>query len=246
MTESEALVRLQKVLAQAGVGSRRACEELIAAGRVAVNGQVATLGDRVNPDTSVITVDGQRVTSPEPTTILLLHKPAGVVTTMSDERGRPCVGDLVAHVPERVVHVGRLDTETEGLLVLTNDGELTHRLTHPRYGVTKTYIATVQGSVPSGLPRRLRTGVALLGEERPVVVDECRILSRSQNRAVLELSLHEGRKHVVRRVLAEVGLPVVRLVRTRVGPVDLTGLAPGQLREVTLTERHALYTAVQM
>lgn len=246
MTNPESRIRLQRALAQAGVGSRRACEELIAAGRVIVDGRVATLGDRVDPESSVITVDGHRVTSPEPTTILLLHKPAGVVTSMADEHGRPCVGDLVAGVPERVFHVGRLDTATEGLLLLTNDGELAHRLTHPRYGVDKTYVATVRGMVPEGLARRLAAGVRLPEEERPVMVDRSRVLSRSGGRAVLELTLHEGRKHVVRRLLAEVGLPVERLVRTRFGPLDLSGLAVGEMRPVTLTERHALYSAVHM
>ena len=246
MTKSDSPIRLQRALAQAGVGSRRACEELIAAGRVTVDGTVATLGDRVDPEVSVIAVDGHRVTSPEPTTILLLHKPAGVVTSMADEHGRTCVGDLVADVPERVFHVGRLDTATEGLLLLTNDGELAHRLTHPRYGVDKTYVATVRGSIPEGLARRLAEGVLLPDDERPVVVDRTRVLSRSGARAVVELTLHEGRKHVVRRVLAEVGLPVERLVRTRVGPLVLTGLAVGEMRPVTVTERHALYSSVQL
>jgi 23S rRNA pseudouridine2605 synthase len=235
-------VRLQKVLAAAGIGSRRACEELIAAGRVSVDGQrVDRLGTRIDPATAVVTVDGERINVRDDLVYLALNKPRGVLSAMSDDRGRRTVGDLVADRPERLFHVGRLDADSEGLLLLTSDGELAHRLMHPRYGVAKTYLATVPGPVPRAVLRRLRSGVEL--EDGPVRVDAARIVQTSGDRAIVEVVLHEGRKHIVRRLLAEVGHPVQRLVRTAIGPVRLGGLRAGALRELKREELAALYRA---
>ncbi len=236
-------VRLQKVLAQAGVASRRAAEELIAAGRVSVDGEVVReMGRRVDPSTAVVHVDGSRVVLRDDLVHLALNKPRGMLSTMSDERGRPCVGDLVAGRGDRLFHVGRLDADTEGLLLLTNNGELGHRLTHPSFEVQKTYLAEVAGQVPRDLGRRLRDGVAL--EDGAVRVDRFRLVDSLPGRTLLELVLHEGRKHVVRRLLEEVGHPVQRLVRTAVGEVKLGTQRPGRLRPLTTAEVGALYRAV--
>jgi 23S rRNA pseudouridine2605 synthase len=236
-------IRLQKVLAKAGVGSRRAAEELIAEGRVSVDGQTVTeFGRRVNPRTAVIHVDGVRVNVRDDLVYLALNKPRGVHTTMSDERGRPCVGDYLIGRRERLFHVGRLDAETEGLLLLTNDGDLAHRLMHPSYLVLKTYLAEVLGSVPRGLGRRLRDGVEL--EDGMVQVDSFRVLDTQAGRSQVEVVLHEGRKHIVRRLLAEVGHPVQRLVRTRIGDVHLGNQRSGNLRALTRAEIGSLYALV--
>jgi 23S rRNA pseudouridine2605 synthase len=237
-------IRLQKVLAAAGVGSRRACEELIAAGRVSVDGRrVDRLGTRIDPATAIVTVDGQRVNVRDDLVYLLLNKPRGVLSAMSDDRGRRTVGDLVADRPERLFHVGRLDADSEGLLLLTTDGELAHRLMHPRYGVSKTYLATVPGPVPRAVLRRLRAGVEL--EDGPVRVDSVRVVQAVGDRAIVEVVLHEGRNHIVRRLLAEVGHPVQRLVRTAIGPVRLGGLRAGAVRPLTREELGSLYSAVE-
>jgi 23S rRNA pseudouridine2605 synthase len=244
MSNSEAPgVRLQKVLAAAGVGSRRACEELIAAGRVRVDGRrIDRLGTRIDPATAVVTVDGERVNVRDDLVYLLLNKPRGVLSAMSDDRGRRTVGDLVADRPERLFHVGRLDADSEGLLLLTSDGELAHRLMHPRYGVPKTYLATVPGPVPRAVLRQLRSGVEL--DDGPVRVDSVQVVQTAGERAIVEVVLHEGRKHIVRRLLAEVGHPVQRLVRTAIGPVRLGNLRAGAIRDVTRQELGALYRAV--
>jgi 23S rRNA pseudouridine2605 synthase len=236
-------VRLQKVLAQAGVASRRAAEELIAAGRVSVDGEVVReMGRRVDPVTAVVHVDGSRVVLRDDLVHLALNKPRGMLSTMSDERGRPCVGDLVAGRGDRLFHVGRLDADTEGLLLLTNNGELGHRLTHPSFEVQKTYLAEVAGQVPRDLGRRLREGVVL--EDGPVRVDGFRLVDSLPGRTLLEVVLHEGRKHVVRRLLEEVGHPVQRLVRTAIGEVKLGNQRPGRLRPLTIAEVGALYRVV--
>jgi len=236
-------VRLQKVLAAAGLGSRRACEELIAAGRVEVDGsRVTELGTRIDPLTAVVRVDGERVVTVPDTVVLVLNKPRGVVSTMSDERGRPCVGDLVAERPERVFHVGRLDADTSGLLVLTNDGELANRLAHPRHGVEKTYVATVRGTITREAERVLRTGVDL--EDGPAVCDAVRVRAHADGRSQVEVVLHEGRNRIVRRMFDAVGFPVIDLVRTAFGPLHLGGMKPGALRPLRPEEVRALYTAV--
>jgi 23S rRNA pseudouridine2605 synthase len=236
MTSSwtEGGVRLQKVLAGAGLGSRRACEELIADGRVTVDGVVAELGNRVDALTAVIHVDGDRVVVRDDLTYLALNKPRGVLSAMSDSRGRPTVGDLVGDRPDRLFHVGRLDADSEGLLLLTNDGELAHRLMHPSFGVAKTYLATVPAPVGKQVGRRLRAGVVL--EDGPASVDSFRVIQTHGGQAIVEVVLHEGRKHIVRRLLAEVGHPVSRLVRTRIGPVHLGGQPAGTLRPLTRSE----------
>ncbi|MEP6599308.1 MAG: pseudouridine synthase [Actinomycetota bacterium] len=236
-------VRLQKVLAAAGIASRRASETLIAAGRVEVDGAVVTgMGLRVDPGTAVVRVDGARVNVREDLVYLALNKPRGVLSAMSDRRGRPTVGDLVADRPERLFHVGRLDVDSEGLLLLTNDGALAHRLTHPAFGVIKTYLADVPGPVRRDLGLQLRAGVEL--EDGRVAVDNFRVVQVEAGRALVEVALHEGRKHVVRRLLAEVGHPVRRLVRTSVGPVQLGGQRAGSVRPLTRDELAGLYRAV--
>jgi 23S rRNA pseudouridine2605 synthase len=238
--------RLQKVLAGAGVGSRRACEELIAAGRVTVDGRRARLGDRADPHTSVIHVDGERVITDARLVYLALNKPRGVVSTMSDERGRPGIGELLGgSVPRRVFHVGRLDADSEGLLLLTNDGELAHRLTHPSYGVEKTYLAEVSGPVPRAVGRALLRGVEL--SDGPASADSFRVVHSFGRTALVEITLHEGRKHIVRRMLDEVGHPVSRLIRTAVGPVRLGDLKSGRWRHLTRGEVAGLFaTAPQV
>lgn len=236
-------IRLQKVLAAAGVGSRRACEELIAEGRVSVDGElVVEQGRRVDPESAVIRVDGLRVTTSTKRVYLALNKPKGMVSAMSDPEGRPTVGDLVSDRKERLFHVGRLDADTEGLLLLTNDGELAHRLSHPSFEVPKTYLAEIIGPVQRDVGKRLRAGVLL--DDGPVKVDSFKLVDSAGNKVLVEVVLHEGRKHVVRRLLAEVGHPVQSLVRTAIGPVYLGSHRPGRLRNLTPQEVAALYELV--
>jgi pseudouridine synthase len=236
-------VRLQKVLAEAGVGSRRHCEELIGAGRVEVDGEtVRRFGARVDPDHQVIRVDGKRIPAKPGLVYLAFNKPAGVLTAMSDPRGRKTVSDFLGDRSERLFHIGRLDYETEGLMLLTNDGELAHRLAHPSFEVAKTYLAEVTGPVPKDLGRRLATGVEL--DDGVAAADRFRVIDRSGNRVLLEITLHEGRKHIVRRMLAATGHPVSRLVRTDVGPIRLGNQRPGTTRDLTTREIGELYAAV--
>jgi 23S rRNA pseudouridine2605 synthase len=236
-------VRLQKVLAAAGVGSRRHCEEIIGEGRVEVDGEIVRrYGARVDPQRQVIRVDGRRIPAREDRVYIALNKPAGVLTTMSDSRGRPTIADYLPDRTERLFHVGRLDYDTEGLMLLMNDGELAHRLAHPRYGVLKTYLADVTGPLPKDLGRLLITGVELA--DGVATADRFRVLERTGSRALVEITLHEGRKHIVRRMLAATGHPVSRLVRTHVGPVTLGSLRPGTIRQLTTKEIGDLYAAV--
>jgi len=241
--ESGELERLQKVLATAGVGSRRASEELIVAGRVRVDGRVATLGDKVDPINAEIHVDGERVITDSRRVYLAMNKPAGVVSTMSDERGREALADYLGDVPQRVYHVGRLDADSEGLLLLTNDGTLAHRLMHPSYGVLKTYLAEVPGPIRSGLRQQLLEGVEL--EDGPAKADAFRVIDSLGNRVLVEVVLHEGRKHIVRRMLEAVGHPVSRLVRTSIGPIKIGDLKAGRTRRLTAGEIAALFRAVE-
>ena len=236
--EQAAGVRIQKALAQAGLGSRRTCDALVSEGRVSVNGRVADPGTRVDIAVDRIEVDGRPVTTGARTVVLMLHKPAGMVTTMSDERGRPCVGDLVRDHPERLFHVGRLDEDTEGLLLLTNDGDLAHRLMHPSLGVRKRYVATVRGEFSESTAARLRSGITL--EDGPVRADALTIRHAGRDRSVVELDIHEGRKRIVRRMLREVGHPVLRLVRTHLGPLALGPLPVGAIRPLNERELQAL------
>jgi 23S rRNA pseudouridine2605 synthase len=239
MTDEPLGRRLQKVLAEAGVASRRACEQLIAAGRVEVDGDIVTrLGARVDPATAVIRVDGARLAPASAHVYLVLNKPRGVVSTMADPGGRPSLGDLVSSRPERVFHVGRLDTDSEGLIILTNDGDFAHRMAHPSFGIEKTYVALVSGLPAAGLGDRLRQGVML--DDGPVKVDRYRVISSHADQAIVEVVLHEGRKHIVRRLLGSVGHPVQRLTRTAIGPVGIDGLKTGAMRELSNEEMGTL------
>ena len=234
-------LRLQKVLAQAGLGSRRACEELIASGRVEVDGQIVVeQGTRVDPVKAIVRVDGQRVPTAPDTVVLVFNKPKGVVSTMADDHGRKCVGDYVAERPERLFHVGRLDAETEGLLIITNDGQLAQHLGHPTHEVAKTYVATVAGVVERDGLRALRLGVEL--EDGLAKCDTARIVQSLSDRTMVELVIHKGRNRIVRRMFEAIGHPVLALVRTRVGPVSLGQQRPGSLRVLEGSELHALYT----
>jgi len=237
-----AVERVQKVLAAAGVGSRRACEQLIAEGRVAVDGEVVGLGSKADPLTQVITVDGERVATNPSLVYFLLNKPAGVVTTVTDPQGRPTVMDLVPANP-RVYPVGRLDRDTEGLLLLTNDGELANRLSHPRYEVEKTYVAQIRGQLKRQAVRALLEGVEL--EDGPARARSVRELGSSGDRTLLELTIAEGRKREVRRMLAAVGIPLERLARVRLGPLTLGELGPGKFRPLTGAEIRSLWGAVE-
>lgn len=242
MQSDDAGVRLQKVLAQAGLGSRRACEILITEGRVKVDGaRVTELGFRVDPETAVIHVDDQRIPTAPDHLVLALNKPRGMLTTMQDDRGRPCVGDLVAERSERLFHVGRLDADTEGLLLVTNDGNLAQRLTHPSHEVAKTYLATVPGPVSRDVGRRLKAGIEL--EDGSAHVDEFRVVQALPGKALVELTLHEGRNRIVRRMLDAVGHPVESLVRTRIGPIRLGQMRPSGTRVIVGDELWSLYTA---
>ena len=244
--------RLQKVLAHAGVDSRRACEQLIADGRVSVDGVTVTEpGVRVDPLTQEIRVEGSRIlTNPELIT-LMLHKPAGVVTTMEDPEGRPTVAqygrDYLAEHPElpdslRLVHVGRLDTETEGLLLLSNDGELSHRLMHPSFEIAKTYVAIVEGQVEPWVPRKLRRGIEL--EDGEARADRVTVKDSGPRGSIVEITLHSGKNRIVRRMLDAVGHPVTRLARTRLGPLRLGNLRPGETRALSSEEIAALQQEV--
>ena len=230
-------IRIQKALAQAGIGSRRQCDALVAAGRVTVNGAIADLGTRVDPVQDRIALDGQPVGPAQDIVIYAFHKPAGVVTTMADDRGKACVGDYVEHIPQRLFHVGRLDEATEGLLLLTNDGDLANLLTHPSHGVQKTYVATVRGQVTQADLDELTRGV-VIDEGKPAVADRVRVLSTDPDR--LELIIHEGRKHVVRRMCKGVGHPVLRLMRTRIGALEMGDLRAGELRQLRPDETQKL------
>jgi 23S rRNA pseudouridine2605 synthase len=236
-------VRLQKVLAEVGLGSRRHCEELIGAGRVEVDGQtVRRFGARVDPDHQVIKVDGKRIPAKPGLVYLAFNKPPKVLTAMSDDRGRQTVTDFLGDRTERLFHIGRLDYDTEGLMLLTNDGELAHRLAHPSFEVAKTYLAEVTGPLPKDLGRRLQAGIEL--DDGVAAADRFRLVDRSGSKALVEITLHEGRKHIVRRMLAATGHPVSRLVRTDVGPIRLGNLKPGASRDLTTREIGELYAAV--
>jgi 23S rRNA pseudouridine2605 synthase len=238
--------RLQKVLARAGVASRRASEELISAGRVEVDGVVVReLGTRVNAGSAVIRVDGVRVSVAPDAAYLVFNKPLGVLSAMSDPEGRPCVADyLTARSSEGLFHVGRLDIDTEGLLLLTNDGTFAHRMAHPSYEVPKTYLAEVAAPIARDVGRRLKGGIEL--EDGPVRFAAFRVMSSAGNRALVEVVLHEGRNHVVRRSLEAVGYPVSRLVRTAIGSVQLGDLRPGKIRPLNSKELGELFATVEL
>jgi 23S rRNA pseudouridine2605 synthase len=248
MAEPDEGIRLQKVLSQAGVASRRVAEKMIKDGRVEIDGRIVTeMGTRVDPETSVIRVDGARITVDDTMVYLAINKERGMHSTMSDEQGRPCVGDLVEYRVrgnKKLFHVGRLDADTEGLLILTNDGELAHRLMHPSYEVPKTYLATVIGSVPRGLGKTLKAGVEL--DDGPAAVDDFAVMDAVPGKSLVKVTLHEGRKRIVRRLFAHVGFPVKELVRTDIGTVSLGEQRPGSIRVLTTKEIGELYKAVGM
>ncbi len=230
--------RLQKVLARAGIGSRRSCEELIAAGRVIVNGEPAHLGQRIDPEHDDVEVDGVHIGIRPGLVYYLVNKPAGVITTAADTHGRPTVLDLVPGQP-RVFPVGRLDADTEGLLLLTNDGELAHRLTHPSFGVEKEYLAKVEGRPSRGAIRRLREGVEL--DDGPTAPAEVSLVAPD----LIRIVIHEGRNRQVRRMCEAIGHPVLRLVRHRIGPIRERRLRPGQWRPLDQDEVRALERAAR-
>ncbi|NUS71839.1 MAG: rRNA pseudouridine synthase [Corynebacteriales bacterium] len=235
--------RLQKVLASAGVGSRRSCEDLIFHGRVSVNGQVVDrMGMRVDPAVDVIHVDGARIIFDDSLVYLALNKPRGVVSTMNDDRGRTALASFVTDIDARVFHVGRLDYDSEGLLLLMNDGELAHRLAHPSFEITKKYVCEVPGPVWPRIGKQLLEGVEL--EDGIAKADQFRTIEQFGERAMVEITLHSGKNRIVRRMLAAVGYPVKRLIRKEVGPIKLERLKPGAVRRLTMEEVGQLYKAV--
>lgn len=236
-------VRLQKVLADAGLGSRRACEQLIADARVEVDGQIVTeLGTRIDPEIQTVHVDSMRIVTAPDRVYLAFNKPAGVVSTMDDPEGRPSLAEYLRDRPERLFHVGRLDAETEGLLLITNDGELSNRLTHPSYEIPKTYLAQVRGPVAKDVGARLREGIEL--DDGIARVDSFKLIDSTPGRALVELVLHEGRNRIVRRLLEAVGNPVDRLVRTHFGPIALAEQRQGKVRDLRPDEIGELMQAV--
>ena len=245
--DDEGLIRLQKLLALAGIASRRGSEILMLNGSVEVNGEVVTrLGTKVDPGKDVVRVDGKRLPPISGKVYLALNKPRGVVSTMSDPEGRRNLSDLVADRSVasgggersdrrlRLFHVGRLDTDTEGLIILTNDGDFAHRLAHPSYEVDKTYVAEVKGEIFPNVRKRLLAGVTL--EDGPVTVTKARIMETRKDKSIIELVIHEGRNRIVRRLLDHVGHPVTRLTRTRIGPVRLGSMRPGDMRDLSREE----------
>lgn len=236
-------VRLQKILAEAGLGSRRACEQLILDGRVEVDDMIVTeLGTRIDPEKQTVYVDTVRISTNRSKVYLVLNKPAGIVSTMKDPEGRPCLADFVRDREERLFHVGRLDTETEGLIMLTNDGELSNRLAHPRWEIQKTYLAKVRGQLARDVGARLKAGIDL--DDGFVKVDQFRLIDSSPGHSVVELVLHSGRNRIVRRLLKEVGHPVERLVRTKFGPIEMGEQRQGKIRPLRSDEIGALFEAV--
>ena len=236
--------RLQKILARAGYGSRRACEELIEQARVEVNGEIVLeQGKRVDPEKDEVRVDGLTVAT-QSYQFFSLNKPAGVVSTMEDNEGRQCLGDYVTNRETRLFHVGRLDTETEGVILLTNHGELAHRLTHPKYGVKKVYLAHIVGPIPRDLGKQLKDGIQL--EDGYARADHFRVVEQTGKNYLVEVTLHEGRKHIVRRMLAEAGFPVDKLVRVAFGPITLGDQKSGWLRRLSNTEVGMLMQEVDL
>ena len=239
-------VRLQKVLAQAGVASRRAAEDLIFRGRVEVNGTVVKeQGRRVDPVHDVIRVDGARIPPQAEHLYVVLNKPRGVVSTMEDPHGRPALQEYVkAYTAERLFHVGRLDAETEGLLILTNDGEFSQRMMHPSFEVPKVYLAEITGVITEASLKNLRKGITL--DDGPVMPDKVDLIQRGADRSLVRVTLHEGRNRIVRRMFDEIGQPVRQLSRIAIGPVRLGELKSGAVRELTREELGSLLDLVKL
>ncbi|HUH53579.1 MAG TPA: pseudouridine synthase [Microbacteriaceae bacterium] len=237
-------MRLQKALAHAGVASRRASETLITSGRVTINGEtVFELGTKIDPDKDTIRVDGVVVQLDVAKRYFVFNKPVGVLSTMSDDRGRKDLSSFVKHIEERVVNVGRLDQDTSGLLILTNDGELANQLAHPKYGVQKTYVAKVRGRVTGEVIRNLKNGLML--EDGLIKADHAKVLTAGsiKSHSLVEITLHSGRNRIVRRMLAHLGHPVEELVRRQFGPLNIGALKSGEIRELSAAERGALLTS---
>jgi 23S rRNA pseudouridine2605 synthase len=246
--DEEGLVRLHKLLARSGVASRRRCEELMLAGEVTVDDEVVTrLGTKVDPTTAVIRVSGRRLPPISPNVYLVLNKPVGVTSTMADPHAERTLSDLLADRPERLFHVGRLDTDTAGLLLLTNDGEFAQRMAHPSYEVDKTYVAAVDGVVHPSTIKQLLAGVVL--DDGPVTVSSVKLVGgrgTARDGSIVELVIHEGRNRIVRRLLDHVGHPVQQLTRTAIGPIVLGRLGVGEIRELTHDELGALLDAARL
>jgi 23S rRNA pseudouridine2605 synthase/16S rRNA pseudouridine516 synthase len=237
-------IRLQKVLAAAGVASRRVAEDMIAAGRVAVNGRIVTEpGRRIDPARDRVAVDDTPVQVDTSRRTVVLNKPVGVVSTMRDEQGRPDLREFTERYEERLFNVGRLDQDTSGLLLLTNDGDLAHVLAHPSFGVEKTYVALVSGQVAGRTLSRLTQGIDL--DDGPIVADRARVLGTKRGATLVEVTLHSGRNRIVRRMLDAVGHPVQELVRRRFGPISLGDLAVGATRDLTRNEQSGLLALAQ-
>ena len=240
------LVRLQKVLADAGVASRRGSEELIAEGRVSVDGiQIRTLGTKIDPEIAIVEVDGETISTIKVKTYLAFHKPAGVLSTMFDPEGRPCLGDFFEGRSERLFHVGRLDKESEGLILLTNDGDVTHRATHPSYGMVKKYLLEIEGVLSKDAADALRKGIELEdGIARASEVLSLREMTPKHS--WVEVAIHEGRYHIVRRMFDALELPVIRLIRTEFGPILLGETKVGRWRKLNEVELENLFKALKL
>ncbi len=237
-------IRLQKFLSECGVASRRKSEELILQGKVKVNGVTVSLGDKVDPKRDTVTVSGKKITKAKGKTYLMLHKPRGFITTMSDEMDRKCVAQLVADAPARVYPIGRLDRESEGMLLFTNDGEFANALTHPSRHVPKTYRVTVRPSITEDQLTAITQGIII--DDRKTAPAEVRVISKEENRVVLEIVLYEGRNREIRKMCEEIGLEVARLKRTAVGSIKLGMLKQGDWRELTEDEVRKLMIAAGM
>lgn len=241
---TDAKVRLQKYMAEAGIASRRKSEELIAAGKVRVNGKVAEIGDKINPRTDKVTVSGKKVVKSKKHVYIMLHKPRGFITTMHDEMDRKCVAELIDDVPERVYPVGRLDRESEGLLLLTNDGEFANALTHPSKHVPKTYRVTVRPDVTKEQLAAFENGIEIDG--KMTLPAEVRVLDKQEGRVVLEVVIYEGRNRQIRKMCEALGLEVARLKRTKIGSLKLGMLKPGEYRYLAEEEIHGLLVAAEV
>lgn len=235
---AESLVRLQKFLSECGVASRRKSEELISQGKVKINGRVAQIGDKINPKRDMVTVSGKKVVSSKTKYYIMLHKPRGFITTLSDEMDRKCVAELVKDIPERIYPVGRLDKDSEGLLLMTNDGEFANAMMHPKHHVPKTYRVTVRQNVTEDMVDKLAVGIVIEG--RKTAPADVRVLLKEETRTVLEIILYEGRNREIRKMCESLGLDVIRLKRTQYGSIKLGMLAQGKYRELTADEVHKL------